>query len=86
MTINMMQKYFFSKFTEEIAGIAVKALMYEVTVSPKPGLVDRFHNGAHVDMDFYTYSSADSSFYSNGQFWISVVKRKSKANFSKVEI
>lgn len=55
MTINMMQKYFFSKFTEEIAGIAVKALMYEVTVSPKPGLVDRFHNGAHVDMDFYTF-------------------------------
>ena len=34
---------------------ALKALMYEVAVSPKPGLVDRYNAGAHKDMDFFTF-------------------------------
>lgn len=38
-----------------IANCAVKALLYEVSASPKPGLVDRFGNGAHTDMDYYTF-------------------------------
>ncbi len=37
----------------------MKALLYEVSVSPKPGLVDRFNNGSHHDMDFYSF--VDSS-------------------------
>lgn len=30
-----------------ISQLALKALLYEVSLSPKPGLVDRFDNGAH---------------------------------------
>ncbi|WP_207940455.1 triphosphoribosyl-dephospho-CoA synthase CitG [Enterococcus sp. DIV2402] len=41
--------------SQQIAGIAIKALLYEVSLSPKPGLVDRFSNGAHQDMDFFTF-------------------------------
>lgn len=40
---------------QTIAAYAEKALFYEVSLSPKPGLVDRLTNGAHQDMDFYTF-------------------------------
>lgn len=39
----------------KISKAAVKALLYEVNVSPKPGLVDRFNTGAHCDMDIFTF-------------------------------
>ncbi|MHC5249651.1 triphosphoribosyl-dephospho-CoA synthase CitG [Enterococcus sp. LJL90] len=38
-----------------VADFAEKALFYEVSLTPKPGLVDRFSNGAHQDMDFFTF-------------------------------
>lgn len=37
------------------AQLAAKALLYEVALSPKPGLVDRFDDGAHRDMTFSTF-------------------------------
>ncbi|MCI1902462.1 MAG: triphosphoribosyl-dephospho-CoA synthase CitG [Enterococcaceae bacterium] len=40
---------------QTIAAYAQKALLYEVTLTPKPGLVDRETNGAHDDMDFFTF-------------------------------
>lgn len=40
---------------EKIVDYALKALLYEVSATPKPGLVDRINNGAHHDMDFYTF-------------------------------
>lgn len=44
-----------------IAAYAEKALQYEVSLTPKPGLVDRLTNGAHQDMDYYTFiDSIDS--------------------------
>ncbi len=49
-----------SKNYEQISNLALKALMTEVSAAPKPGLVDRLNNGAHKDMDFYTF--IDSSF------------------------
>lgn len=45
-----------------IPSLAIKALMYEVSLSPKPGLVDRFNNGSHTDMDFYTFIDSVFSF------------------------
>lgn len=42
----------------EIANMASKALLYEVSLSPKPGLVDRYDNGAHEDMDFFLFVSS----------------------------
>ncbi len=41
--------------TDIVADLALKALLYEVAATPKPGLVDRCNNGAHRDMDFYTF-------------------------------
>ena len=40
---------------ETIACCAERALLYEVAVTPKPGLVDRADNGAHRDMDFFCF-------------------------------
>lgn len=39
----------------KISKAAVKALLYEVNISPKPGLVDRFNTGSHNDMDIFTF-------------------------------
>jgi triphosphoribosyl-dephospho-CoA synthase len=50
---------------EAVAKYAIQSLLYEVSVTPKPGLVDRNNSGAHRDMDFYTFmaSSASLPFY-----------------------
>ena len=39
---------------EELAALAVKALLDEAALFPKPGLVDPVSQGAHSDMDFTT--------------------------------
>ncbi len=36
-------------------NLAVKALLMEVSCTPKPGLVDRSNSGAHRDMDYTTF-------------------------------
>ena len=38
-----------------VADCALRAMLYEACVSPKPGLVDRFNSGAHRDMDIFTF-------------------------------
>ncbi|MGT2832169.1 triphosphoribosyl-dephospho-CoA synthase CitG [Streptococcus halotolerans] len=43
------------KLLDNISRAALKSLLYEVSLSPKPGLVDRFDNGAHDDMTFQTF-------------------------------
>ena len=40
---------------EKIGALAVEAMLYEVSATPKPGLVDRNNTGAHHDMDFFTF-------------------------------
>lgn len=44
-------EYFFN----EVSLLAQKALVYEVLLTPKPGLVDRKNSGAHDDMDIHTF-------------------------------
>ena len=41
-----------------IGALAVEAMLYEVSATPKPGLVDRSNSGAHHDMDFFTFMSS----------------------------
>lgn len=40
---------------DKISKLAQKALLYELSISPKPGLVDRLNNGSHEDMDFFKF-------------------------------
>lgn len=42
-------------FLTYYSDCAIKALLYELQLSPKPGLVDRFNAGAHKDMSFSTF-------------------------------
>ena len=41
--------------SHHLAAMAVKALLYEVCCTPKPGLVDRENSGRHRDMDIFTF-------------------------------
>lgn len=52
-----------SRCASRIAEFAVRSLLYEVSVTPKPGLVDRFHNGSHKDMDFYTFLNSAAALW-----------------------
>lgn len=45
----------------KISNLAIKALLYEVCASPKPGLVDRGNSGAHVDMNIFTFINSSIS-------------------------
>lgn len=44
-----------SKTAQQIAQHATNALLYELALYPKPGLVDPLDNGAHHDMDVTTF-------------------------------
>lgn len=43
------------KTPQEIAQLAQRALLYEVSCHPKPGLVDPIDHKTHTDMDFFTF-------------------------------
>jgi len=45
------------------ARLACQALLYEVAVTPKPGLVDRANNGSHTDMDFFTFQASAAALW-----------------------
>lgn len=61
--INKICDYFNCQYADYLAQSAVKALMYEVSVTPKPGLVDRADNGSHKDMDFFTFINSSTALY-----------------------
>jgi holo-ACP synthase / triphosphoribosyl-dephospho-CoA synthase len=39
----------------KISSMALKAILYEISLTPKPGLIDKFSNGSHDDMNFLTF-------------------------------
>jgi holo-ACP synthase/triphosphoribosyl-dephospho-CoA synthase len=55
--LNSLNKDKVCKF---LAANALKSLIHEVALSPKPGLVDRFSNGSHKDMDFASFINSAS--------------------------
>lgn len=58
--VRLMQGHFTECAARAIAGHATRSLLYEVCTTPKPGLVDRNNNGAHTDMDIYTFMDSVS--------------------------
>lgn len=53
------------KRIRKIAGLAVEAMLFEVSATPKPGLVDRQNCGAHKDMDFFTFMSSAAALHAS---------------------
>ena len=47
----------------DAARLSVRALLYEVTTTPKPGLVDRRNSGSHKDMDVFTFMDSATALY-----------------------
>lgn len=43
-----------------LGKLAIKSMLFEVSATPKPGLVDRNNSGAHKDMDFFSFMSSSS--------------------------
>ena len=54
-TKEIIDAHFRESFIRQTAQQAQRALLTEVAISPKPGLVDRENNGAHSDMDIFTF-------------------------------
>ena len=50
-----LQYYFLQRQADRAAALSCRAMLTEVSVTPKPGLVDRHDPGSHRDMDFYTF-------------------------------
>lgn len=50
-------------YAHYVASLAQRAILYEVSTTPKPGLVDRNNAGAHKDMDFFTFMASSSALY-----------------------
>ena len=49
--------------SEEIASLAVQALLDEAAAAPKPGLVDRYGSGSHGDMDLFTFGASAAALW-----------------------
>lgn len=48
-------------YREKIVNFAVKSLLYEVTVTPKPGLVDPSNHDSHPDMNAFMFIDSSLS-------------------------
>ena len=55
VTRGTAQEFFAKRDAEDISSQAVRALLFEVCTTPKPGLVDRANNGSHRDMTIFTF-------------------------------
>jgi holo-ACP synthase/triphosphoribosyl-dephospho-CoA synthase len=58
-TAQRLHDFFRTQAADTAGSCALKAVLSEVSVTPKPGLVDRRDSGSHTDMDFFTF--VDSS-------------------------
>lgn len=51
----ILSNYFRDSAANSLAACATRAQLYEISVTPKPGLVDQNNNGAHHDMNYFTF-------------------------------
>lgn len=59
--INNLYHAYVTKDKETSVSTAIRAMLYEVSVTPKPGLVDLSSQGSHPDMDVFLFiNSAES--------------------------
>lgn len=60
-TAQILNDFFKGRAADAAAACAVRALLYEVSATPKPGLVDRNNSGSHKDMDFFTFLDSSAA-------------------------
>lgn len=48
---------------KKIADLALRSILYEVSITPKPGLVDSINDGSHRDMNIFTFIDSSVSLY-----------------------
>tara|TARA_R110001583_G_scaffold35585_1_gene118182 strand:+ start:29071 stop:30453 length:1383 start_codon:yes stop_codon:yes gene_type:complete len=62
---NEITEYLAIKHKEQtintLTSYASKAILYEISLSPKPGLVSFHDNGSHTDMNFFTFLNSSAS-------------------------
>ncbi|MCG8579067.1 MAG: triphosphoribosyl-dephospho-CoA synthase [Bacteroidales bacterium] len=58
---SFLQKQKNNELVNKLASFAIKGLLHEVSLTPKPGLVCRNSNGSHTDMDFITFINSVSA-------------------------
>ena len=68
----LIRDFFTERFSVHVGLLMQKALFYEVNTTLKPGLVDLVHNGAHTDMDRYTFRD---SAYALTSYFIETARR-----------
>ncbi len=68
----IMEEHFRIADREQAAALVTRALLDEVCVTPKPGLVDRANNGSHRDMDIFTFTAAAAAL---APYWSRCVQR-----------
>ena len=59
----LLEGYFAEKAAEKMADRAAAAMRFEVSLTPKPGLVDLNDSGAHTDMDAQTFFQSTEALY-----------------------
>lgn len=55
VSMRIIREHFEDLFAQDVSAFAVRALLTELAVTPKPGMVDRRNSGSHRDMDFFTF-------------------------------
>ena len=46
---------------KKLSAQALNAMLTEISLTPKPGLVDRFNNGSHTDMDYLSFLGSSAT-------------------------
>ena len=57
----LLNNYFREVAADRYATCIMRALLHEVSATPKPGLVDRNNSGAHGDMNFSTFLDSSAA-------------------------
>lgn len=58
VTNRIIQTFLTQRRADRVAALACRAMLCEVLVTPKPGLVDRANCGSHRDMDVFTFAAS----------------------------
>ncbi len=55
-----LKKIRLNEISRKISSIAIRSILYEISLTPKPGLVDMNGNGIHKDMNYKTFIDSTS--------------------------